>query len=212
MQAYKLYASLHGWPCSAQDVEPRIKAYLDDNQPDEVVDDAVLAFLEDRILAPPDVILECWGSSRFYELSYDAERVGYHQVCETWFENDCRLPSNERSPRMAHFWTTLHFPCDEKHRELRPGMRVQFELGTDCQVNVLHRELGRLGVLPCEMAESIHGPGMRDRKFLGMLDLNFDPSASEHATLLVITSSQDVPVAEIVEYAQDAFLASRVKC
>ncbi len=103
-QAFLLYASLHGMDTDEERIRSRVADYRQRNVPDAVIDDAILAYVEDSLIAPPDVVLDCWGSSRVYELACPADQSYRHQLCEAWFQNDCRLP-DAGEPQLAHFWT-----------------------------------------------------------------------------------------------------------
>jgi hypothetical protein len=74
-EACLLHASLHGFSTDEAELRDRISKYLN-NQPDTVIDDAILAFAEDRIIAPPDVVLAHWGKSRIYRRALGVSRAG----------------------------------------------------------------------------------------------------------------------------------------
>ena len=232
-QAYLIYAALHGFDTDDASVRERISNYLEHNQPDAFIDDAILAYAEDCIVAPPDVVLAKWGSSRFYELERSPQSLARHQTCESWFENGCRFISDEDTPRLVHFWTAfelLHaFRSGSLPQELRSGTRLSLVLESNTTVLVLHRTWGPLGSLPTALSTAMHLPPLKDRKFLALVD-NTGASQSppqptspptppdqteptpRECKLLVMSSAADVPTKEFVDYAAEAFLADRNKC
>ncbi len=205
-QAFLLYASLHGMSTREEELRERISRYLN-NTPDETIDAAILAFSEDRIVAPPDIILAHWGKSRVYEL--DALPCGgwRHQVCENWFEGGCRFV--EGAPvRLSHFWTKLAIPSVTV--DIRSGTRCSLQLTQTGDVNVLHRQSSVLGQLPIELSAEILATASEENRYLALMDV-VDPGNSNY-TLLVIRALDDVPAPELVEYAANAFVAPRNKC
>ena len=152
-QAYILYASLHGLSTDEHEVRARIERYLN-NTPDAALDDAILAFSEDRMLAPPDVVLPQWGKSRVYQLRAASLGGWRHHVCESWFANGCRFTGDHREPPLAHFWTEFEVGQSAELPRLVAGTRMQFSLDRD-RVEVRHRHGSPLGQLPPTLAEEM---------------------------------------------------------
>lgn len=228
-QAFLLYASLHGLSTDAELTRKRINAYVVDNEPDEVVDDALLAYLEDRIIAPPDIVLERWGASRCFELDRSNAESLRHQTCENWFENGCRFDGTLKLPRLVHFWTDFQLEfapsnsdaaseekseadrLDRLQRKLVEGIRLSFDFGKEQSVLVSHRELGQIGRLSHLLARELHSEAMRERLYLVLTDQR--PSAKAgYCKLLVSTGAAGVSVPELVGYSAEAFHAVRKKC
>lgn len=215
-QAYLLYASLHGFSTDEAVVRQRIYSHTHENIPDEVIDSALLAYLEDRIVAPPDVVLDRWGASRLYELDKSSPSCVRHQTCEAWFENGCRFPTEkELIPKFAHFWTEFAIEVPEvepgQSLPLSEGTRLNFELADASEVLVSHRSLGQVGRLPNALASQMQLEPMSSRKYLPLVDSSESQEIGK-CKLLVSTSTAAVPTTEIIKYAAEAFYAERAKC
>ena len=204
-QAYLLYASLHGLSTDEKDVRERISNYLLKNQPDELIDAAVLAFSEDRILAPPDIILEHWGKSRVYELEPIPTGGWRHQVSESWIDAGCRF-SSERPVKLSHFWTKLE--TDSLPDDVGVGSRCSFRLADEGNVHVVHRQRDRLGVIPQPLANEILSTVEQDIHYLLLIDM----AHIQQCRLLVTRALADVSLTDVVDYAANAFTAPRNKC
>ncbi len=209
-QAYSLYASLHGLDTSEEAVRQRVSSYLR-NVPDETIDDAILAFTEDSIVAPPDVVLSRWGKSRVYELHALPTGGWRHQVCESWFENGCAF-DDARPVHLAHFWTQIELANDHLAANVHRGMRCQFKLKASGQIEVHHRRLGSIGLLPSALAEEIAHRAQLGSRYLGLIDVPLHGPLPTTCKLLIILASEQVATADVVEYAAQAFTAARNKC
>lgn len=215
-QAYLLYASLHGFSTDEAVVRQKIYSHAHENIPDEVIDSALLAYLEDRIVAPPDVVLDRWGASRLYELDKSSPSCVRHQTCEAWFENGCRFPTEKECvPTFAHFWTEFVVEIPElevgQGLPLGEGTRLSFDLADASEVLVSHRSIGQLGRLPRALASEMQLEPMSARKYLPLVD-STDARDTGKCKLLVSTALAEVPSSEIVQYAAEAFYAERAKC
>lgn len=211
-EAYLLYASLHGLSTDERQVRKRIASYLD-NVPDSILDEAILAFAEDRIVAPPDVVVGGWGKSRVYSLLQTPQQQWRHRVCPTWFDNGCHFLGDSRDPGLCHFWTefTVTRAWTTLSQELCPGTRVRLELDGD-QVWVKHREIGEIGRLPPALAREFAQPVAGQLQTLSLIDSILAEPEANVCKLLVIRASDAVSSAQIIEYAANAFHAERAKC
>ncbi len=215
-EAYLLYASLHGMSTAGEEVRERIASYLN-NQPDSIIDEALLAFAEDRIIAPPDVVLPQWGRSRIYELVQTPQQEWRHHVCESWFENDCEFYHDARDPELYHFWTQLAFNPESNNllHRVTAGMRLQLQIDGE-RVRVHHRHMGLVGELPSNLAEEILGDRSKDLRYLVLVDAAgaSAPDSPGPATcrLLVTVGTPNVGLGPIIAYARQAFGANRAKC
>ncbi len=211
-EAYLLYASLHGLSTDEQQVRRRIASYLA-NVPDSVLDEAILAFAEDRIIAPPDVVVDGWGKSRVYSLFQTPQHQWRHRVCQTWFDNGCLFLGDARDPSLCHFWT--HFlltrPWTGLSQELYPGTRLRLVLNDD-QVCVSHREIGQIGALMPALAREFVGQDAGHLQTLSLIDSIRAEPAGNMCKILVIRAGDTVGAAQIIEYANNAFRAERAKC
>lgn len=205
-QAYILYASLHGLSTCEEQVRGRIESYLQ-NSPDETIDAAILAFSEDRIIAPPDVVLDRWGKSRVYELAPLPCGGWRHQVCESWFEAGCQFV-DDAPVNLSHFWTQLRL--DSKPQGPRVGSRCGFQRMAGGEIQVVHREHAVVGVLAAELSAEILTAAVDDIRYLALIDV-WAPEENR-STLLVTRALASIPVPEVVEYAANAFTAPRTKC
>lgn len=219
-EAYLLYASLHGMPTAEDVIRQRVSSYLN-NVPDSIIDEALLAYAEDRIIAPPDVVLPQWGRSRIYELMQTPQLEWRHQVCESWFENDCEFTNDERDPELYHYWThlTLNSEFNRLLHSLTIGTRLQFQLD-DGLVRVCHRQMGPVGSLPSVLAEEILRDRQKDLRYLVLLDATSLPAADElpqdafpaTCKLLTTVAGPGIGLGPIIAYARQAFSAKRAKC
>jgi hypothetical protein len=216
-EAYLLYASLHGLETDEQEMRARISRYLA-NQPDTLIDDAILAVAEDFIVAPPDVVLQRWGKSRIYELIESPVGQWRHQVSETWFENGCRFTNDARDPAVFHFWTMFEadpqLVSNERAQRVLPlplGARVSFELQTDL-VKVTHRQAGDMGHLPPQLTDELLQRNQLNIRYLPLVDRAENIRGSAHYTLLVTAAVPEISLECIVGYAAKAMGAIRSKC
>ncbi len=221
-EAYLLYASLHGLSTAEDEIRQRITSYLN-NVPDAIIDDAILAFAEDRIVAPPDVVLERWGKSRIYELIETPQRDWRHQVSESWFDNDCEFHGDQRDPVIYHFWTNV--VQTRPHKETQPSTELQLDafppclpIGTRLQlhldgtVKVLHRHLGEIGALHASLSEELKNRINSNLRYLALVDSINEQEALRTYKLLVTVARDEVGVDEMVSYAARAYSAVRLKC
>ncbi len=224
-EAYLLYASLHGMPTGEEEVRQRITSYLN-NVPDSIIDEALLAYAEDRIIAPPDVVLPQWGRSRIYELVQTPQQEWRHQVCESWFENDCEFHNDSRDPELYHYWTQVTLNAEFNHllHSLIVGTRLQFRL-EEGQVRVCHRQLGFVGELPSILVQEILRDSHKDPRYLVLVDAT-GASAAESTSLqtvsphtapatcrlLTTVAGTGIGLGPIIAYARQAFSATRAKC
>ena len=221
-EAYLLYNCLHGLRIEEETLREQVSDYCERSLPDARIDEALLAYLEDRILAPPDVVLDRWGSSRFYEL-LETEGDVRHRTCETWFQNGCTLPAEshhgdeaEDPATIVHFWTEVLIEAGRQSivtECLREGTRVSIMLREE-ESHIVHRQHGEIGQLPAGLHRQLKTPGMSRRKFLCLIDKNPLRQRDNQlfCSMLVVTSSSTTPLQEIVEYAVKAFDAPRTKC
>lgn len=204
-QGFLLYASLYGLKMDASQVRDRVHNYLHHNQPDETIDAAILAFFEDRILAPPDVILGRWGKSRVYELEAIPAGGWRHQVCESWFDAGCSFPPDQ-PVRLSHFWTDL---CETVFSpDIPSGSRCSLRLTDDTIVHAVHRRQTVLGSLPQMLAKEIASTVDADVHYLALVD----SLTNAHCRLIVTRAEAQVALDEVIEYAANAFTAPRNRC
>lgn len=219
--AFMLYASLHGIETCEEEVRRRVASYLANN-PDDLLDQAIVAFQEDRVLAPPDVILPQWGKSRVYELWNSADGRTRHKVNEAWFEAGCRFDDVDNDSTLLHFWTL--FQCDDfqdqpkQYRQprglsdlLATGVRLQLRVAAEA-VEVWHRGHGRLGCLPSALAREIMSRQACNLRYLPLVDGLYEHAAASECKLLVIVAGASIPTSAVVDHAAAAFIAERVKC
>lgn len=219
-EAYLLYASLHGYRTDETHVRARIASYLN-NVPDSIIDEALLAYAEDRIVAPPDVVLPRWGRSRIYELIQTPQREWRHQVCESWFENNCEFYNDFRDPALYHFWTLLRPPAENPAQPPPTcvGMRLRFEL-VEQSVRVFHRQLGLVGDLPGLLSHEIVRRAHCQLRYLVLVDaasavdveVGPDREPQFGCRLLVTVATPSVSLGPVIAYARQAFQAKRAKC
>jgi hypothetical protein len=211
-EAYLLYASLHGMNTDAQQARERIASYLN-NVPDSILDEAILAFAEDRIIAPPDVVLAGWGKSRVYTMYQTPQQQWLHRVCPTWFDNGCVFLGNNRDPDLCHFWTEFRLTRQWSvlSEELNVGTRLRLVLeGT--QVRVVHRNVGEVGELPPALTPDFIEIDGSQVQTLSLIDrLDGEPEASV-CKLLVTRASGNISSSQIIDYTSNAFQAVRAKC
>lgn len=218
--AYLLYASLHGYSTHEAHVRARIASYRN-NVPDSIIDEALLAYAEDRIIAPPDVVLACWGRSRIYELVQTPQHEWRHQVCENWFDNDCEFYGDDRDPSLYHFWTQslLHAQFNVLLHNITVGTRLQLQ-SSGQRVHVAHRRLGVVGDLPLPLSQEIVDREHCQLRYLALVDATgeapADPANSEGGLatcrLLITAAAADVGLGPMIAYARQAFQATRAKC
>lgn len=209
-QAYRLYVSLHGLPLSEEGITARLNSYFN-NEPDETIDDAIWAYADDQVLAPPDVVLERWGKSRVYELEEIATGSWRHRVCEQWFDNGCQLPADRSVVDLGHFWTQVDLTSSIRPN-LTTGMRFNFKRIDESTIQVRHREHGIIAQLPSPLAEEIasrEGLGLR---YLVLFDSLVQRGDQESNKLFVATAAADVPNEALIDYAATAFTTFRNKC
>lgn len=212
--AYLLYASLHGFDTHESAVRARVESYCRQNVPDPTIDDAIYAYTEDSFVAPPDVVLHHWGRSRVYELDPLPCGGWRHQVCSSWFENDCEFQAGF-SVRLAHFWTEVECFPDQADNfqagKIGNGARLNFEKA-GAVVQVQHRALGVLGILPEPLSSEILGRSALEIRYLPIIDLVALRDEGLVCQLLVARAEPDVATVELVEYTTNAFKALRKKC
>lgn len=219
-EAYLLYASLHGLETDEAHVRSRITSYLN-NQPDSTIDEAIVAFADDSIVAPPDIVLERWGKSRIYELVETPQQEWRHQVCESWFENDCEFYFDDRDPPLSHFWTNFDaWPLRALDTLTLPrGTRVQFKMHASTIV-VAHRHFGPLGTLPGNLIDELGRRSNCQARFLALIDsepLEAKQVIADHPEqlrrrLLVTVATGSLAIEHVAAYASYAFNAVRCKC
>ncbi len=212
LEAYLLYASLHGLSTDPQQARERIASYRN-NVPDTILDLAILAFAEDRILAPPDVVLDSWGKSRVYTLYQTPQLEWRHRVCPSWFDNGCAFYGDSRDPDLCHLWTQFPLAVDWTvlSRELFSGTRVRLMLEGE-QVQVAHRSIGKIGELPSSLTQEFLQWDGNQVKTLSLIDRISQEGKSQTCTLLVARASGSMTAAQIVDYITCAFQAARAEC
>ncbi|GAB5402529.1 MAG: hypothetical protein Aurels2KO_07600 [Aureliella sp.] len=212
-QAYRLYASLHGLDSSIDAVEQRVSAYLN-NQPDSIIDLAILAFQEDRIVAPPDVVVQTWGMSRVYNLCPDGRGHVRHNVNADWFDNGCDMSCVDLDASPAHFWTTstLSPPPDRDVRQrVEPGLRLSL-VSSGGEVTVNHRSLGPLGSISDGVGKRIVELAPRNVLYLPLIDSIYEQTTELSCKLLIAMASSATTTQELADYAANAFYAQRANC
>lgn len=213
-QAYLLYASLHGLDTTAEVVEERLDAYLA-NQPDSVIDLAIVAYQEDQIVAPPDVVVAAWGMSRVYNLCPDGRGHVRHAVNMDWFDSGCEVDAVDLIDSPSHFWTTCRVDCNvepDHLRQVSPGARLRFACGA-AEVSVHHRMAGELGKLSEQVATDVIAQAARNVRYLSLIDsIEEEPAMPPTCKLLVVMANSDTPTQGIADYAANAFYAQRAKC
>ncbi len=211
-QAYRLYATLYGLDCSIEVVEQRVTAYLD-NQPDSVIDLAIVAFQEDRIVAPPDVVVEAWGMSRVYNLCPNGRGHVRHTVNTEWFDKGCRLENVELEDSPSHFWTVSKLEPQNRDAEqdIEPGLRLRLVCSKG-EVTVRHRSMWHLEALPSGVGEQILGLASREIRYLPLIDCIDEHPAERKCKLLIAMASASTPTQQLADYAANAFHAERANC
>ncbi len=211
-EAYLLYASLHGMSTDPQQARERIASYLN-NVPDTTLDLAILAFAEDRILAPPDVVLDSWGKSRVYTLYQTPQLEWRHRVCPRWFDNGCIFLGDSCDPDLCHFWTQFPLTVERSvlSHDLCSGMRVRLVLEGE-QIRVMHRCIGEIGSLPQILVQEFAQWDGNQVKTLSLIDRISQEGESQTCTLLVTRASSSISSAQIVDYTSSAFQAARAEC
>ncbi|MEM7474997.1 MAG: hypothetical protein AAF483_08390 [Planctomycetota bacterium] len=216
LEAYLIYASLHGQTESVEQLKQRVHDYCHCNVPNAAIDESILAYLEDEILAPPDVVLDRWGASRVYQLKESSLGDHRHSVCESWFENGCQLPAN--APDFVHFWTEAGLVPSMQH-ELLKGIRLQLGKTPDGDyVNLVHRQIGVVGRLVGQLSDQLASDLWCHRKFLAIVDRKQPPQDSwdefveARLRLLVVSAGASVCTRDVVAYTKMAFWAKRSKC
>lgn len=221
-EAYLLYASLHGLATDETEVRRRIASYQN-NVPDESIDIAILAYAEDRIVAPPDVVVPRWGHSRIYELHKAPDGSYRHKVNEQWFDNGCQFESIGQKGSIFHFWigfepsAELTSSTDKSTGAvdapaLEVGTRLRFTLQNDL-VEVSHRKFGEVGILPRELSKEISKLNESNTRYLPLVDEGTQSDADQkHCKVLVTAAGEGIKLPEIVDYAARAFTAVRANC
>jgi hypothetical protein len=211
-EAYLLYASLHGMSTDAQQARERIASYLD-NVPDSILDEAILAFAEDRIVAPPDVVVAGWGKSRVYTMYQTPQQQWRHRVCPTWFDNGCVFLGNSRDPDLCHFWTEFRLTRQWSvlSQELSLGTRLRLVVDGK-QVRVVHRNVGEVGELPPALAHEFSQIESNQVQTLSLIDRVDCEHEVSVCKLLVTRASGNISSAQIINYTSNAFQAERAKC
>ena len=208
-EAFMLYTSLRGMETDAEAARERIAKYLD-NQPDVTLDQAILAFAEDRILAPPDVVIPRWGRSRVYELVETQLGQWRHQVSESWFENGCCFYGDQRDAGIVHYWTRFTFDAPGQQR-FPSAARLSLKL-LDQQIEVQHREIGLLGRLPSVLASEICSSSGRFSRYLCLHDPEPAGGQPQECRLLVARAENTVATSVVVKYLAQAYEAERNEC
>ncbi|HBE70837.1 MAG TPA: hypothetical protein DDW52_22045 [Planctomycetaceae bacterium] len=211
-QAYLLHAMLHGLSTDAEHISSRIDAYLA-NEPDDVLDLAIVAYQDDSVVAPPDVVVQQWGMSRLYNVCDDGRGRRRHAVHSPWFDNGCSLNHAELSAP-AHFWINCDLLDDLDPVSvavwIRPGSRLSLRPRAK-STGVEHREIGTISELqsPASTCFGDLPPGTR---CLALVDAIYDDCHSKTLKVLVVIAAASTPVKELTDYAVDAFFADRAKC
>lgn len=217
LEAYLIYSSLHGWDSDPEQVREKVAKYYKYHVPDASIDDAILAYLDDRMLAPPDAIISRWGSSRIYELNLSECGDHRHQVNEDWFQAGCTLPL-ENAPPLVHCWT--HASPTAADLEVGPGTRLQLKRNADHSlIMACHRERGAIASLGEIFSNNLFRPQWRDRQFLTLIDRvgqDAQPAPGQFDVpkirLLVVSATIEQSQDVFLDYASKAFYARRTKC
>ncbi|MFK7737069.1 MAG: hypothetical protein AB8B50_13620 [Pirellulaceae bacterium] len=219
-EAYALYSSLHGFEQSLDEIRTVVNAYYDGVTPNALIDEAMIAYMDDAVVAPPGIVIPAWGSSRFYELIVAPDETFRRKVCEAWFANDCQLPTDTEIP-LVHFWTNVTLAQEQSSSDIADGQRLSLKVGSnETAVGVCHRELGDLGILSPALSRKLASPAMLPRKFIGFVDrptadeekaLSSRPSESQ-LRIFVASSAGGIATNELLDYAVRAHAAVRLKC
>lgn len=208
--AYRLYLSLHGIKLREEEIAERLAKYFN-NEPDETIDDAIWAFAEDQVLAPPDVVLDRWGKSRVYELEEPSPGVYRHRVCESWFDNGCRFETDKVGFSLGHFWTKAWL-APELQQKLFTGMRFQMREAAGGGVQLMHREFGLAAVIAEPLASEISQRAGLNARYLPLFDSLVTDDEAANAKFFVAIASPEIEKDRFVDYAAHAFTAVRNKC
>ena len=212
-EAFLVHASLRAKEVDRDELSKRVADYLEHDAEDPELEAAQKAYREDRFLAPPDVVLQQWGSSRYYELDSEGEPIR-HRVCEVWFENGCELPE-DGGPELLHFWTVIQTNSDDDSEAdaLESGLRLRLEASTEGEsVRVAHRQYGAVGCLPEALAKRMTQSPMSSRNYLGLVDMTARAAEDSQLGLLVTSALPSVTTESMVTYAAQAFHAEREEC
>lgn len=217
LEAYLIYSSLHGWDSDPEQVRDKVTKYYKYHIPDASIDDAILAYLDDRMLAPPDAIVSRWGSSRIYELNLAECGDHRHQVSEAWFQAGCTLPLLD-APPLVHCWT--HASPSAVDLEVIQGTRLQLKRNADQSlILACHRERGTIASFGKTFSNQLLKPQWQDRQFLTLVDRvgqDAQPAPGQFDVpklrLLVISAAVEQSLDAILDYANKAFYARRTKC
>lgn len=211
-QAYLLHAMLHGLSTDSEHITSRIDAYLA-NQPDDELDLAIVAYQDDAIVAPPDVVVQQWGMSRVYNVCGDGRGRQRHAVHLPWFESGCSLGDVELSSP-AHFWINCTMLDDldpvSVTQWIRPGARLRVQR-RERATDVEHRELGAISRLD-EAASTNFQDLPVGTRCLALLDSIYDDQLFKTLKVLVVIAAASTPLSELTGYASDAYFADRAKC
>lgn len=209
-EALLLYASLHGICEDVDEIRRRVAQYTDCSVPDSTIDEAIVAYLDDEIVAPPDIVLNQWGSSRLYELAEHAGGDHRHRVCETWFENGCCFPEFD-SPSLTHLWTNCEL-SPQQIQSLRPGDRLRL-VESNGLYTVVHRQHGTVGSLPGKLTETLPFQKIQNRRVLVIVDRDSPPDGLPiQQRLLLVIGDEETTTERIIDYAEKVFFARRTKC
>jgi hypothetical protein len=219
-EAYVLYSSLHGFEHTLDEIRKIVDDYYDGVTPNSLIDEAMIAYMDDAVVAPPGIVIPAWGSSRFYELIVAADGTFRRKVCDAWFDNDCQLPSHREIP-LVHFWTQVEALPQAEVMEIADGQRLSLKLDSDeCRADVCHRELGVVGTLAPVLASKLASPTMMSRKFVGFVDRpraddenpNTSRTNESQVRIFVASSANNVSTSELLDYAAQAHATVRLKC
>ncbi|MFN3190070.1 MAG: hypothetical protein ACE361_06060 [Aureliella sp.] len=212
-EAYVLYTSLHGIPKEIAEIRQAVDQYYSGQVLNASIDEAMIAYMDDAIVAPPDIVLPKWGASRFYELAYSASGDHRHRVCDAWFENGCALPVGPRTA-LVHFWSVVQGGDEAEWEALAEGQRLSLRKDVAAgQVWLDHRKHGRIGHVPLKLAAELLSEPLSSRKYLALVDREKTPASYvDGMRILVVSADDSVDAMHIIDYATQAFCAKRSKC
>ncbi len=223
VDALILYTSLNGIEMSLAEATERAAAYLRSN-PDDLIDIAVVAYQEDQVQGPPDIVLPQWGKSRIYKLRSVRDGTFRHLVFDDWFDRGCRLDGLVHDSTLLHFWTAFqqdplelsHLPIDSQagislSSYLSPGLRLRF-VQVDNRIEVHHLKDGKLGELPNTITDELLRLENTGLRFLPLIDSVYEQQDMFVCKLMVTLAGPGLDKTALTAYARDAFFAARANC
>jgi hypothetical protein len=210
-------------------LEARVVRFLA-NEPDDLVDRAIVAYQDDQMVAPPDIVIPQWGKSRLYTLKNVTNGTQRHQVLDAWFENNCSLQGLLTDDFLAHFWTefqqerTTLLPETESRGPrrsiaefLRRGLRLRLKMpsppGSEpALIEVHHLQDGLVGCMAEQISAEIQSLCGVELRYLPLVDALYEQDAWVTCKMLVTIAGPAHAAEEIAAHAESAFFAERAHC